>query len=50
MDFFWLIPFLSLVTLLALAIFALVSKERVERRREDPDAPKSTLAKDAPDR
>lgn len=41
-----LIPFLSLLTLLAVLIFALVSKARVEERRHDPNAPKSTLAKD----
>lgn len=50
MDPFWLIPLLSMVTLLAVAIFALVSKWRVDKRREDPDAPKSRLAADAPDR
>ena len=50
MDPFWLIPLLSLVTLLSVAIFALVSKWRVERRRADPDAPKSRLAGDSPDR
>jgi hypothetical protein len=44
-----IIPFLSLMTLLAVAIFVLVSKERVERRHKDPDTSKSTLAKDAPD-
>ena len=43
-----IIPFLSLLTLLAVAVFALVSKARVEARRHDPTAPKSTLAKDGP--
>jgi len=47
-DFFLI--FLALFTLGAGIIFALVSKRRVEARRHDPDAPKSTLAKDAPDR
>ncbi|MCU0899437.1 MAG: hypothetical protein MUC82_02955 [Cypionkella sp.] len=43
-----LLPFLSLLTMLAVLIFALVSKARVEERRHDPNAPKSTLAKDGP--
>jgi hypothetical protein len=50
MDLSFLVPLLALVTLLAVAVFALVSKARVDQRRHDPDAPKSTLAKDAPDR
>lgn len=41
-----IVPFLSLLTLLAVAVFALVSKARVEERRHDPNAPKSTLATD----
>lgn len=41
-----LIPFLSLITMLAVLVFALVSKARVEDRRHDPNAPKSTLARD----
>jgi len=48
MDFSWLIPFLSLFTLLAVSLFAAISKERVDERRHDPNAPKSTLAKDGP--
>ncbi|MDO8883762.1 MAG: hypothetical protein U0934_02705 [Pseudotabrizicola sp.] len=43
-----IVPFLSLLTLLAVATFALISKARVEERRHDPYAPKSTLAKDGP--
>lgn len=43
-----IVPFLSLLTLLAVATFALISKARVEERRHDPHAPKSTLAKDDP--
>ena len=50
MDLSFLVPLLALFTLLAVAIFALVSKSRVERRRKNDDARKSTLAKDAPDR
>lgn len=45
----YLITILALFTLLAVTVFALVSKERVERRRKDPEAPKSRLAADAPD-
>ncbi|TGD42381.1 hypothetical protein EEB11_13920 [Pseudotabrizicola sediminis] len=41
-----LIPFLSLITMLAVLVFALISKARVEERRHDPNAPKSTLARD----
>ncbi|NEX45532.1 hypothetical protein [Pseudotabrizicola algicola] len=41
-----IVPFLSLLTLLAVATFALLSKARVEARRHDPNAPKSTLARD----
>lgn len=48
MDYSWLIPFLALFTLLGVCIFALVSKERTDARRHDPNAPKSTLAKDGP--
>ena len=48
MDFTWLVPLLSLVTLLAVAAFAAVSKVAVEARMDDPTVPKSTLAKDGP--
>lgn len=48
MDPSSLVPILALGTLLAVCIFALVSKARVEERRHDPDAPASTLAKDGP--
>lgn len=47
-DFGFLIPLLALVTLLLVAIFALSSKAKTEKRRHDSDAPKSTLAVDAP--
>lgn len=49
MDLSFLVPLLALFTLLAVVVFALVSKNRVEKRRKDENAPKSTLAKDAPD-
>lgn len=45
-----LVATLALVTLLAVAVFALVSKQRVEKRRHDPAQQKSTLAPDAPSR
>ncbi|MCE6951891.1 hypothetical protein LAZ40_19425 [Cereibacter sphaeroides] len=48
MDFAWIVPFLFLFTLLAGVVFAMVSKDRIEARRHDPNAPKSTLAKDGP--
>ncbi|MCC6001497.1 MAG: hypothetical protein JJU19_11630 [Pararhodobacter sp.] len=48
MDLVWLLPLLALGTISAVLIFAIVSKARVEERRTDPQAPKSTLAADAP--
>lgn len=48
MEYSWIIPTLFLFTLLAVAIFALVNKQAVDERRHDPNAPKSTLAKDGP--
>jgi len=49
MDVTVLIPALAMMTLLAVAIFALVSKKKVEKKLHDPNAKKSTLADDAPD-
>ncbi len=43
-----LIVVLFLITALAVVVWALLSKRAVEKRMDDPDAPKSTLAKDAP--
>jgi hypothetical protein len=48
MDHACIVPILSMLTFLAVCIFALVSKARVERLRHDPTAPKSALAKDSP--
>lgn len=48
MDFPQIVPILAMLSLLAVCVFALVSKERVEQRRRDPLAPKSSLAKDSP--
>ena len=44
----WFLPALALTTLLLVMAFALWSKRRVELRKEDDDAPKSSLAKDGP--
>ena len=44
-----LLMILALGTIAAVALFALASRRRVKERREDPEAPKSTLAADAPD-
>ena len=41
-----IVPFLSLFTLLAVAVLALISKERTKERMRDPNAPVSTLARD----
>ncbi|WP_300039167.1 hypothetical protein [uncultured Roseobacter sp.] len=46
MDFTFLIVILALVTMLAVIVFALVSKAKVEKRLADDDNPKSTLATD----
>ncbi|WP_292288954.1 hypothetical protein [Marivita sp.] len=45
-EFF--VPLLALITILAFIIFALMSKQRTEKKRHDPNAEKSRLAKDAP--
>lgn len=49
MDIAFLIPFLALGTLLAVAVFALWSGHRTRQLKDDPDHRKSTLASDAPD-
>ena len=46
MDYGWIVPFPLMFTLLAVCVFALVSKNEVEDRMHDPNMPKSTLAKD----
>lgn len=54
METGYFLGFLSLFTLGAVIVFALVSKKRVDARRKDPashrEENKSRLAKDAPDR
>ncbi len=47
MDLVWLLPLLAMFTMLCVAIFALVSKKKVEERRRGPNAPKSSLAPDS---
>jgi hypothetical protein len=49
MDATFLVPLLALITLLAVVVFALVSKKKTEDRRHS-DAKKSRLAADAPNR
>lgn len=49
MDTSSLIAFLALGTLIAVAVFALFGKAAAERRRHNPKAPKSSLAKDGPE-
>jgi hypothetical protein len=48
MDIWFFLPILFLLTMLAGIVFALVSKRKVDQRRNDPNALKSTLASDAP--
>lgn len=54
MDIGFLLGFLALFTILAVVVFALISKKKTEDRLHDPaahrDENKSRLAKDAPDR
>ncbi len=47
MDATYIIVLLALFTFLAFIIFALVSKKKTEDRKNDPNAPKSSLASDA---
>ncbi|MCR9109787.1 hypothetical protein [Marivita sp. XM-24bin2] len=44
----FIVPLLALMTMLTFIVFALVSKQRTEEERADPNAPKSRLAEDAP--
>ena len=46
MDIAFIVPVLALLTLLGGCVFALVNKQAIEARRDDPSAPKSTLAAD----
>ena len=42
----FLLPALAFGTLLAVAVFAYLSQQKVLARKADPNAPKSTLAAD----
>lgn len=48
MDYAWIVPFLFMFTLLFVIVFSLYNKKRTQDRKADPNAPKSTLAKDGP--
>lgn len=48
MESWYFIAGLSLMTLIAVLVWAAVSKHRTEQRLEDPNASKSSLAKDGP--
>lgn len=50
MEITTLLAVLVLATFAAVIAFAVISKRRTEQLIEDDDAPKSTLAKDGPDR
>lgn len=50
MDLSTFIPLLSLGTLLIVAVVALISRSQTKKRQKDPDAKKSRLASDAPNR
>lgn len=49
MDIAFLVPFLALGTLLAVAVFALWNGHRTRKLQDNPDHRKSTLAADGPD-
>lgn len=48
MELTFIVPVLAMLTLLGACVFALYNQQAVEARRDDPTAPKSTLAKDKP--
>ncbi|SFJ52321.1 hypothetical protein [Jannaschia pohangensis] len=48
MSFEFLLPLLSMFTLLGAVVFAYVSQQKLIDRMNDPNAPKSTLAADVP--
>lgn len=43
----FVVPFLFVVTIGAIIVFALMSKKKTEQRKRDQTASKSTLAEDA---
>ena len=46
----FLVPLLALITLLIVLVLAMRSQQKTIERMRDPNAPKSTLAADAPSR
>ena len=48
MDFTWIVPLLSLITLGAVALLAAAGKLAIVARQHDPSIPPSTLATDGP--
>lgn len=48
METWYFLAALFLITMLAVMAFAWISKRKVEARMDDPNAPKSSLAKDGP--
>jgi len=46
MDFEFFIPLMALVTMLIFLVFALVNMFKTQQRLDDPNATKSTLARD----
>lgn len=50
MDTSFILIVLSLGTMIAVVVFALISKNRTEKRLANDNAPKSTLAADTPDK
>lgn len=44
----FLVPLLALFTLLAVTVMGIVGKFEIERKRKDPNDPKSALAADGP--
>jgi hypothetical protein len=49
MDVTSLLPILAIGTLGAVIVFALISRYRTRQRKNDPNAPQSSLARDRPD-
>ena len=48
MEWNVLLPLRAMFTTLAAIVFSLYSKAVTEKKRKDPNAPKSSLAKDGP--
>ena len=48
MDWNVLLPLRAMFTTLAAVVFSLYSKAVADKKRKDPDAPKSLIAQDGP--